>query len=31
MANIKKKHKYLLCIFGCAERMKRAEMYLGAK
>jgi hypothetical protein len=27
----KYKHKYLLCILECAERMKRAEMYLGSK
>jgi hypothetical protein len=27
----KEKHIYLLCILGCAERMKRAGIYLFAK
>jgi hypothetical protein len=27
----KEKYRYLLCILGCTERMKKAGIYLGAK
>jgi len=27
----KEKHKYLLCILRCAQRMRRAGIHLGAK